>query len=97
MHDDEPRHGESFFPLEDMVNASELREFLFCERAWFLNARGCRVSAKAELHRAAGITFHKGRAAAAQRGASRWPLRWAIILATTGIVILILQFWGGGI
>ena len=97
MHDNEPRHGESFFPPEDMVNASELREFLFCERAWFLSRQGYRVSAKAESHRAAGIAFHERRAAAAQRGASRWPLRWAIILATIGIAILILQLWGGGI
>ena len=97
MHDDEPRHGESFFPPEDLINASELREFLFCERAWFLSRQGYRVSAAADSHRAAGIAFHQMRAAAAQRGASRWPLRWAIILAATGIAILILQFWGGGI
>jgi hypothetical protein len=66
-------------------------------RAWFLSRQGYRVSAKGESHRADGIAFHQRRAAAAQRGASRWLLRWAIILATTGIAILILQFWGGGI
>jgi len=40
MPDDEPQPAKRFFPPEDMVTASELREFLFCERAWFLNRHG---------------------------------------------------------
>ncbi len=93
MHDDNPQYGETVFAPEDMVNASELREFLFCERAWFLSRQGFRVSAQAESHRAAGIAFHETRAAAAHEGASPWPLRWAVILAGAGIAILFLQFW----
>ncbi len=75
-----------------MVTASELREFLYCERAWFLNRQGYRVSAEAEGRRAAGIAFHELRAEAGMAGASPWPLRWAIMLAAAGIIIL-LQFW----
>jgi hypothetical protein len=96
MHDDDPQRAERFFPPEDMVTASELREFLFCERAWFLNRQGYRVSAEAELQRAAGIAFHEVRAAAGREGASPWPLRWAIILAGAGIAVLLFQFWSGG-
>jgi hypothetical protein len=96
MHDDEPQPAERTFPPEDMVTASELREFLYCERAWFLNRQGYRVSAEAEGHRAAGIVFHEVRAKAGRAGASPWPLRWAIILAAAGIAILLLQFWSGG-
>jgi hypothetical protein len=93
MRDDHPQHAERFFSPEQMVTASELREFIFCERAWFLNRLGCQVSAKAQRHRAAGIAFHQVRAEAGRVGASPWPLRWAILLALAGIVILLLQFW----
>jgi hypothetical protein len=93
MRDDDPQPAERLFPPEDMVTASELREFLFCERAWFLNRQGYRVSEAAEGHRAAGIAFHEVRAEAGRAGASLWPLRWAIFLAGVGIVILLLQIW----
>jgi hypothetical protein len=96
MPDNDLQHAESFFQPEDMVTASELREFLYCERAWFLNRQGYRVSAEAEGHRAAGIAFHEQRADAGRKGASPWPLRWAIILAGAGIAILLFQFWSGG-
>ena len=93
MHPNDPQYAVSCFPPEEMVTASELREFLFCERAWFLNRQGYRVSAEAERHRAAGLAFHQVSAEAGRAGASPWPLRWAIILAGAGIVILLLQFW----
>ena len=64
MHDDTPQKVEGPFPSEDMVSASELRDFLFCERAWFLSRQGHRVSAQAEVQRAAGIIFHEARAGA---------------------------------
>ena len=96
MHDDAHARDEHFFPPEDMVNASELREFLFCERAWFLNRQGFRVSAEAESQRTAGILFHEARASAANSGRSPWPLRWAVILAGAGIALLFLKAWMGG-
>jgi len=96
MHDNLPQNGERLFPPEDMVNASELREFLFCERAWFLSRQGYRVSAKAEAQRAAGIVFHEARAGAASRGSSPWVFWLAVIFAGAGIAILFLEFWKGG-
>jgi hypothetical protein len=96
MHNNPPQNAERRFPPEDMVNASELREFLFCERAWFLSRQGHRVSAQAEAQRAAGIVFHEARAGAASRGRSPWVFWLAVIFAGAGIAILLLEFWKGG-
>src|SRR5580700_892277 len=96
MHDDTPQNGERTFPPEDMVNASELREFLFCERAWFLSRQGYRVSARAEAQRAAGIVFHEARAGAASRGRDPRVFWLAVILAGAGVAILLFQLWRGG-
>ena len=68
MRDTQSQNDELIFPPEEMINASELREFLFCERAWFLSRAGHRVSAQAGAQRAAGIEFHEARAGAASRG-----------------------------
>lgn len=95
MHDDALQNGERTFLPEDMVNASELREFLFCERAWFLSRQGYRVSARAESHRAAGIVFHEARAGAARRGRSPWAFWFAVILAGAGIALLLFELWKG--
>jgi hypothetical protein len=96
MHDDTPHNAERPFSSEDMVSASELREFLFCERAWFLNRQGFRVSAQAEAQRAAGVVFHEVRAGAASRGTSPWFFWLAVFLAGAGIAMLLLEFWRGG-
>jgi hypothetical protein len=55
MYNDADPHDERFFPPEDMVNASELREFLYCERAWFLSRQGLRVSCEFPYR-----LFHRG-------------------------------------
>ena len=91
MHQDIPKSREPSFPSEEMVNASELREFLFCERAWFLNRQGFRVSPEAQSHRAAGVVFHEVRAAAAQKGRNPQAYWWALILAVAGVALLLLK------
>ena len=96
MHNDTHSPDGPFFPPKDMVNASELREFLYCERAWFLSRQGFRVSAEARSQRKAGNIFHEARAAAANRGRSPWAFWWAVILAGAGIAILIVEAWQGG-
>jgi len=78
-----------------MVTASELREFLFCERACFLSRRGYTVSAQAEAQRAAGVVFHEARAAA-HRGGRRWAFWFAVILGGAGIALLLLEIWRAG-
>ena len=95
MQDYDPQHAKRFFPPEDMVTASELREFLFCERAWFLSRAGHRVSAQAEAQRAAGIEFHEARAGAASRGQNPRTFCLAMILAGIGIAILLFLIWKG--
>jgi hypothetical protein len=47
-----------YFAPDELVSASELREFVYCERAWFLSRQGAVVTARAQEHRAAGIAFH---------------------------------------
>jgi len=93
MHNNPSRNGDPLFPPEDMVNASELREFLYCERAWFLSRRGLRVSAAAQSHRDAGIVFHEVRAAAASRGRSPGAFWFAAILAGAGTALLLFELW----
>lgn len=96
MPDNPPEIRERCFPPEDMVTASELREFLFCERAWFLSRRGYRVSAQAEAQRAAGVVFHEARAAATHRGGCRWAFWFAVLLGAAGIALLLLEIWRAG-
>jgi hypothetical protein len=95
MHNNPSRNGDPLFPPEDMVNASELREFLFCERAWFLSRQGFRVSAEAQAHRAAGIVFHEARAGAASRGRDPRVFWLAVLLAGAGLAMLLFQLWQG--
>jgi hypothetical protein len=86
---DTPSVGEQFFSAEDMVSASELREFVFCERAWFLAHQGHAVlSANAREQRAAGTAFHESRATAARSGKNAHALWWAVIL-----LIMALAAW----
>jgi hypothetical protein len=53
-----------------MVNASELREFVFCERSWFLNRQAFVVSEEAQSQRAEGVAFHELRAEAARKASN---------------------------
>jgi hypothetical protein len=87
--------AEPSFPPEDMVTASELREFVFCERAWFLSRQGLQVSARATAQRAEGIQFHEARAGAASRGGSKRAFWWAVLLAAAGIAIPLFELWKG--
>jgi hypothetical protein len=55
-HDASSRREPVFGP-DDLVTASELREFVFCERAWFLARQGYAVSPHAQAQRDAGVAF----------------------------------------
>jgi hypothetical protein len=80
------RDGVSYPPGE-MINASELREFVFCEHAWWLSRQGYMVSAKAQQQRVAGVTFHERRAGAARRGSNAQAIWWAILLMLAALVL----------
>jgi hypothetical protein len=62
-----------------MVSASELREFVYCERAWLLSRQGFAVSQEVQAQRKAGISFHEARATAARKGANAQVLWRALI------------------
>jgi hypothetical protein len=60
----EPNVGNSMpFSADELVSASELREFVFCERSWHLSWEGHTVSREMQTQRAAGVTHHQARAA----------------------------------
>jgi hypothetical protein len=40
--------GEFRFGPEEVVNVSELHEFVFCQRAWYLACQGLAVSKQAQ-------------------------------------------------
>lgn len=93
MHDIDyiqPGNAQSFAP-EEMVNASELKDWIYCAHSWLLNHRGFRVTSKSADERQAGIVFHEERAEAARQGSSRGALWWAILLALLGIAFLLIQ------
>jgi hypothetical protein len=78
-----------FFAPEDPVAASDLHDFLFCERSWFQPRQRFVESDKAQDHRIAGIAFHETRAEAARRGSNGHFPWWAVVpllveLASTG-------------
>ena len=70
-----------------MVNVSELREFVFCERAWWLSRQGYTVSRQAQAQRAEGIAFHEARAGAARKASNSRALWWAILLALAALAV----------
>jgi hypothetical protein len=74
---------------DEFVKASELREFVYCERSWFLNRHGFRVSEQAEKAREVGTVFHEQRAAAAERGTSGKALTWVVVLVVLAIALLL--------
>src|SRR5436305_3947922 len=64
---------EIFLSPDEMVSASELKDFLYCQRAWFLNQRGFRASEESALEREAGKPFTRNEPARLEREA-RSPL-----------------------
>jgi hypothetical protein len=74
-----------------MISASELKDFLFCHFAWFLNQQGFRNTPKAMEERQAGINFHQDRAEAARKARSRQACWWSVVLALLGIALLLVR------
>ncbi len=79
------------FAPGEMISASELKDFLFCHLAWFLNQQGFRNTPKAIEERQAGVTFHQDRAEAARKASSRQAFWWAVVLAVLGIALLLVR------
>lgn len=86
-----PANQDRSFAPEEMVNASELKDFLFCNLAWFLNRQGFRNTPKAMEERLAGVAFHEHRAETARKADSRQAIWWAVVLALFGISLLLVK------
>lgn len=76
---------------EDFVTAGELREFVFCERAWWLNRQGYGVSSRAQADREAGIAFHEQRARASRTASEGASFRLAVVLLLAAIAIWLIK------
>ena len=74
----------------ELVNASELEEFVYCRRAWGLARQGAPVSGAAAEQRAKGSRFHNERAAS-QPGKSPSYVRWAVLLFIAGLLLLLVN------
>ena len=91
MHDTNHEQPDTIrlFAREEIVNASDLKDWVYCNRAWFLNQQGFRVTDRAFQERQAGIAFHEEWTEAARRASNRQTLWWAILLALLGMVFLL--------
>lgn len=77
------------FPQDELVSASELREFVYCERAWFLSRKGYAVSPPAQARRTAGLAFHEARAGAEQRAQGSQVYIWILLLILAAVAVII--------
>jgi hypothetical protein len=76
------------FSDEDMIAASELREYIYCEKAWFLTRQGFSVSREAQAQRDAGVVYHEQRAADTVRGTHSRTVVWILLLIAAAILLL---------
>ena len=76
------------FSDEDMIAASELREYIYCEKAWFLARQGFAVSREAQAQRDAGIVYHEQRAADTVKGTHSRTVIWILLLVAAAILLL---------
>ena len=76
---------------DGFVTASELREFVYCHRSWFLAQQGFQVSDRAQKAMNTGIVFHEQRAVAAKRGNHPRPRKWAAAIAVVAIMLLLVM------
>jgi len=76
------------FSEEDMIAASELREFIYCEKAWSLARQGFAVPCQAQAQRDAGIVFHEERAADAVKGDNSRTGIWILLLVIAAILLI---------
>jgi hypothetical protein len=89
-----PNVGNSMpFSADELVSASELREFVFCERSWHLSREGHTVSREMQTQRAAGVTHHQARAADAQKGSNPHTVWWIVLLIAGAITLLLLRLF----
>jgi len=85
------------FSEEDMITASELRDFIYCARSWSLARHGFTVLPReVQAQRDAGIRFHEERAEHALQGSRPSPLIAGYLLVAAGILLLLIFLVRGG-
>lgn len=71
----------------DLVSASELREFVFCERSWWFTYHGYAVPSAVRALRDDGIAFHAARAGAARVAKSKRELWLGILFLLAALIV----------
>ncbi len=71
------------------VRASEIGNYLFCERAWWYTRQGLKSRNQAEL--AGGITFHEEHAGEARQIFFRQIIGYLLIASAVVLIILALS------
>lgn len=72
--------------------ASELREFVYCERAWFLSRSVVQQTASARARMDSGTVYHEQCTVAAQQACGPRLIRWGVALLAI-VVIGLLNLW----
>lgn len=80
---------------DPLLNVSELRAFVYCERSWSLDRQGFLVSPHTQADRDAGTVFHEHRAIDAVQGDDPRLLRWIYVLLALAAVLLLAYFVQG--
>jgi hypothetical protein len=78
------------FSDKDMIAASELREYVYCEKSWFLARQGFAVSREAQAQRDTGIAYHEQRAADAVKGTHSRTVIWIVFLVAAALLLVAL-------
>jgi hypothetical protein len=74
----------------EYINASEVADFLFCERSWFLSRQG--KPSVLEPERAKGVQFHQQHSDRVQE-APRARMMAALLAAATMIILVLWMLW----
>ena len=80
---------------DPLINVSELRSFIYCERSWSLDRQGFLVSPHTQADRDAGTVFQEHRAIDAVQGDDPRLLRWIFVLLAVAAVLLLAYFVQG--
>ncbi len=82
--------SQSMTRSQDLIRASELGEYVYCRRSWFLSARGVAPSLKQMEKKQAGIEYHQIHG---EQVKSAYKLRSAGMFVLFLMLFLALGYW----
>ena len=82
--------SQSMMRSHDLIRASEIGDFVYCRRSWFLSAQGVNPGLKQMEQRDAGIEYHQRHG---EQVKSAQQLRSAGMLVLFLLLFLALGYW----